>query len=62
MERDVAFFQAWYDSLLGAARERGDIEYTEDYDTYLQFLQANLEAREAQAAKQAAREARRKRR
>jgi len=62
VERDVAFFQAWYDSLLKRARDEGDIEYTEDYDTYLQFLQANLEAREAQAAKQAAKEARRGRR
>ena len=62
IERDVAFFQAWYDSLLQRARDKGDIEYTTDYDTYLQFLQANLEAREAQAAKQAARDARRGRR
>lgn len=59
IERDVAFFQAWYNSLLQKAKDEGDIEYTEDYDTYLQFLQANVEAREAQAAEQAAREARR---
>ncbi|MFH1533209.1 MAG: SurA N-terminal domain-containing protein [Pseudomonadota bacterium] len=62
VERDVAFFQAWYDSLLQRAREEGDIEYTESYDTYLQFLQANIETREAQAVKQAARDARRGRR
>ena len=62
IERDVAFFQAWYDSLLQKAKDEGDIEYTEDYDTYLQFLQANVEAREAQAAEQAARDARRGRR
>ncbi len=62
IERDVAFFQAWYDSLLQRAWDEGDIEYTADYDTYLQFLQANLEARETQAAKQAARDARRGRR
>ena len=60
VERDVAFFQAWYNSLLQRARDAGDIEYTKDYDTYLQFLQSNVEAREAQAAKEAAREARRK--
>ena len=60
VERDVAvaFFQAWYDSLLRRARDDGDIEYTEDYDNYLQFLQANLDSREAAAAKQAARKAR----
>ena len=58
VERDVAFFQAWYDSLLRQARDDGDIEYTEDYDNYLQFLQANLDSREAAAAKQAARKAR----
>ena len=61
VERDVAFFQAWYDSLLRRARDDGDIEYTEDYDNYLQFLQANLDSQEAQAAKQAARKARRNR-
>ncbi len=61
VERDVAFFQAWYDSLLRQARDDGDIEYTEDYDNYLQFLQANLDSQEAQAAKQAARKARRNR-
>ena len=59
IERDVAFFQAWYDSLLKQAMDEGDVEYTADYDTYLQFLQANVEEREAQAAKQAAKAARR---